>query len=89
MGTAFLIKNRITVTNPTTGTPPWSVGNTSPYVIQWSYEGPSTTTVKLEYSTNGDIGPFVLLPGVPGAAAVSIGSGGTGSLIGISIHLHL
>jgi hypothetical protein len=79
MGTAFLIKNRITVTSPTTGTPPWSVGNTSPYVIQWSYEGPSTTTVKIEYSTNGDAGPFVLLPGVPEAAAVGIGSGGTGS----------
>ncbi|HAJ57346.1 MAG TPA: hypothetical protein DCL35_06215, partial [Candidatus Omnitrophica bacterium] len=72
MDSSFTIKNKITVTNPTTGTPPWSIGNSAPYVIQWSYKGPSTTTVKIEYSENGAGGPFAVLPGVAGASSVNI-----------------
>jgi hypothetical protein len=56
----FVIKNKITVTNPTTGTPPWNVGST--YPIQWTYEGPDQgVKVKIEYSPTGQVGNFATM----------------------------
>jgi hypothetical protein len=81
-GGIFLIKNRIAVTNPTIGNPPWSVGST--YPIQWTYEGPNLINnnpltpvkVKIEYSPTGLLGDYAI---IPGAANVDIGAAGTGS----------
>jgi hypothetical protein len=74
----FVIKNRIDVTNPTTGTPPWNVGST--YTISWDYLGPNQkedltpVQVKIEYSYSGNEVDYTTI-----ATGVDIGTAGSGS----------